>query len=195
MGDFFHTIGGKIAAAITGIFLLFSGAPHTATNTRPLTQTASAVVAVANTSGVAQTQPNPTASGAAATTVVNNYITQPVIERTVQTAASPTAGGYVTQNEFATKLNELSNKVGTIVYGNTYPVPATNYGSGGLQNIIALSNKIDSLSGTHLSNITVSGVSGLTISDLPTLNYLSSSGGTLSGDLTITGNFTVSGAQ
>ena len=49
----------------------------------------------------------------------------------------------------------------------------------------ALSQKIDQLSGTSLSNITVNGVSGLTDADIPdgitASNYLPLSGGTLSG--------------
>ena len=53
----------------------------------------------------------------------------------------------------------------------------------------ALSQKIDQLSGTSLSNITVNGVSGLTDADIPDTitasNYLPLSGGTLSGTTTL----------
>lgn len=60
----------------------------------------------------------------------------------------------------------------------------------------AQSQKIDNLSGTSLSNVTVSGVSGLTDADIPdTLtasNYLPLTGGTLTG--TITSKSTVSTA-
>lgn len=59
---------------------------------------------------------------------------------------------------------------------------------------IALSQRIDQLSGVTLSN-----VSGLTDADIPdgitVSNYLLLTGGTLAGDLTVTGNFTVAGAQ
>jgi hypothetical protein len=58
-------------------------------------------------------------------------------------------------------------------------LPAT----GGYTNNIALSHRIDQLSGTELSNITVSGVSGLTAADIPTditaSNYLPLAGGAL----------------
>lgn len=129
---------------------------------------------------------------------VNNYITQPVIERVVQGTPASLAG-YVTQAELLSQLANVKNSFGTQLYGTTYPAPPTNYASGGVFNSIALSNRIDNLSGTSLSNITVSGVSGLTDADIPdgitASNYLALAGGTLSGDLTLTGNLTVSGAQ
>jgi len=189
MVDLFHTIGGKIAAAIAGIFLLFSGT-HVATNSQPGTQTAAVVVATQEiTSTLSGATSTPTKSGVAATTtVVNNYITYPVIERTVQIATAPSGSGYVSERELTAKLNSLSDIFGKIIYGTTYPAPATNYGSGGVFNSIALSNKIDSLSGTHLSSITVSGVSGLTDADIPdgitASSYLALTGGTLSGNVT-----------
>src|SRR3989344_3591298 len=189
MVDLFHTIGGKIAAAIAGIFLLFSGT-HVATNSQPGTQTAAVVVATQEiTSTLSGATSTPTKSGVAATTtVVNNYITYPVIERTVQIATAPSGSGYVSERELTAKLNSLSDIFGKIIYGTTYPAPATNYGSGGVFNSIALSNKIDSLSGTHLSSITVSCVSGLTDADIPdgitASNYLALTGGTLSGNVT-----------
>src|SRR3989344_1349449 len=52
---------------------------------------------------------------------------------------------------------------------------------------VSLTNKIDSLSGTRLSNITVSGVTGLADSDIPATitasNYLPLSGGTMTGNI------------
>ncbi len=205
MGDFLHTIGGKIAAVVLGILLLFSGGAHTATNTQSSVQAAAAVVATTQdpfhlpadaTSAASST--GASSGGAATTTIVNNYITQPVIERTVQTTLPPT-GGFVTQADLANQLNALSNTFGKTIYGTTYPAPATNYGSGGVFNTISLMSKIDNLSGTNLSSITVNGVSGLTDADIPNgitaSNYLALSGGTLSGDLVLTGSLTVSGAQ
>lgn len=181
MSGFLHTIAGKIAAALAGVLLLFSGAAHTATNTQPIAQMAAAVVAtqeVGQTSSAIISTASTGSTSSPQATVVNNYITQPVIERTV---VAPTANGYVTQSAFQSAVDALTEKFGKIIYGTTYPAPATTYGSGGVFNSIALSNKIDSLSGTHLSSITVSGVSGLTASDIPALSYLSSVGGTVSG--------------
>ena len=63
---------------------------------------------------------------------------------------------------------------------------------------ISLTNKIDSLSGTSLTNITVSGVSGLTDSDIPNditaSNYLPLAGGTISGSLILSGQTTLTNA-
>ena len=54
-------------------------------------------------------------------------------------------------------------------------------------NAVSLTNKIDTLSGTRLSNITVSGVTGLADADIPDTitasNYLPLAGGTLTGNL------------
>ena len=41
----------------------------------------------------------------------------------------------------------------------------------------------------NLSNVTVNGVTGLTASDIPSLSYLPLSGGTIIGDLTVSGAF------
>ena len=60
---------------------------------------------------------------------------------------------------------------------------------------VSLTNRIDNLTGVSLSRITVSGVTGLTDSDIPdgitASNYLPLAGGTISGDLTISGNATL----
>src|SRR3989344_4609041 len=138
-------------------------------------------------------------------TVDSQYITQPVYsepvervtERIVQTNAA-SSDNYVTKTELSDKLTDLSNVFARTVYGSTYPAPATSYASGGIMSTVALMGRIDNLSGTSLSSITVSGVSGLTDADIPdgitASNYLTLTGGTLSGDLTLTGNLTVSGA-
>jgi hypothetical protein len=132
------------------------------------------------------------------TTVVNQYITQPVIERIMQTVAAP-SGGYVTQAELANQFSTLSNAFSETIYGTRYSTPATSYASGGVLNTISLMGKIDNLSGTKLSGITVSGVSGLTDADIPdgitASNYLPLIGGTLSGNVVLAGNLTVTGAQ
>ncbi|MBI2506991.1 MAG: helix-turn-helix domain-containing protein, partial [Candidatus Niyogibacteria bacterium] len=64
---------------------------------------------------------------------------------------------------------------------------------------IALTNRINQLSGVTISTATVSGVSGLTDADIPNditaTNYLPLSGGTLTGGLTISsGGATITGA-
>lgn len=68
-----------------------------------------------------------------------------------------------------------------------------------LQTTMAFMGRNEQLQGSHLTNVTASGISGLVDSDIPNnitaSNYLPLAGGTLSGNLEITGNFTVSGAQ
>ncbi|RJQ32668.1 hypothetical protein C4572_00760, partial [Candidatus Parcubacteria bacterium] len=64
-----------------------------------------------------------------------------------------------------------------------------------LYRVISLTNKIDQLSNVTISNATVSGITGLTDSDIPNditaSNYLPLSGGTISGDLTVAGSATL----
>ena len=90
-------------------------------------------------------------------------------------------------------LADLQNQINSLktqVFGVESPgwydagLPA----SGGYTNNIALTQRIDQLSGTKLSNVTVDGVSGLKTSEIPDLSgsYLSNSGGTLSGLLNFT---------
>ena len=112
-------------------------------------------------------------------------------------APSP-APSYITQDQLSSQLQQLSNSLRQFIYQNDSAagsLPST----GGYTNNIALSQKIDKLSGTSLSDITVSGISGITDADIPdsltASNYLPLAGGTLSGDLVLTGNLTVSGAQ
>ncbi len=184
MENFLTTIAGKIAALISGAALLFSGA-LAYNQAQPVAQTASVVAATVPSEPiqniVISSTPAP-ASSSATTTIVNQYITQPVIERTVQTVAAPTSG-YVTENELSQRLATLSDAFARTMLGTTYPAPATTYASGGVWNSIALMGKIDNLSGTNLSSITVDGVSGLTAADIPSLSYLPLSGGTLTGAL------------
>ncbi len=211
---YFHSLWSRVADTLSTLPLSIANAipGNTATFSRNAgsAQAASAALALAESAQSPQIVSTTTSLNlprqSATTTVVNgstlltvnNYITQPVIERTVQTVLPPSSG-YVTQAELANQLNALSNTFNKTMYGTTYPAPATSYASGGVFNAIALSNKIDNLSGTKLSSITVSGVSGLTDADIPdgitASNYLALTGGTLSGDLVLTGNLTVSGAQ
>ena len=90
MADFLQTIGAKIAAVISGVVLLLTGAvsgnihvPHSGSSE---SQAAGAAVAVAGTNQLAQTQPGAAGNATSqdATTTVVNYITQPVVERVVE---------------------------------------------------------------------------------------------------------------
>lgn len=124
-------------------------------------------------------------SGLATTTTNNNYITQPVVEHVVAT----TTDG-VSESELDTKLNQLENKLTSLIDnwtatgGGTAPASSVpnSIGAGGVWNAIAGTNKIDNLSGVTISNSTIDAAS---IPDLSG-SYLSVSGGTLSGPLYLT---------
>ena len=181
MENLLHTIAGKIAILFSSATLLFSGAlAHNPA--QPTTQAVSAIVAVVPTeqTQTVSTTSTPIASPNVTRTIVHQYLPAPATKSATPNVPTP-AIGYVTQEAFTTAINELADRFGRIISGSTYPAPATNWGSGGVWNTIAAMNKIDHLSGTSLSDITVDGVSGLTASDIPTLNYLSSTGGTVSG--------------
>jgi hypothetical protein len=98
-----------------------------------------------------------------------------------------TSDGVVTQSELQTAIEQASNALRQLIYANAGTVGQGQYSSGGYTNSIALSNRIDQLSGTKLSNITVNSVSGLTAADIPTnivaVNYLPLSGSTMTGPI------------
>ncbi len=196
-------IVGKIAVAITGIVLLFSGgAPYTA-NTLPPTQSASAILAVAEIDS-----PPPLELSVASSTstksqaaIINNYITQPITERIVQTVLSQNDSGYVTQSELASQLAILRNGLGTMFYGSSYTAPASTPDAG-IWGAIAMMGRIEKLKDTSLTTPTISSpnISGGSISGATVAGYFPLTGGTLTGvltgtNLTLTGDLTVSGAQ
>jgi hypothetical protein len=161
-----------VGAAFVSLFGF--GAPTTAA-VPPDSQPASAIIAFSEASELVDA-----ATTSATTTIVNQYITQPVIEREVL------ASNAVTREELDASLAALRADLLTIIANNlpkaynfsgpadTTPVSTTAF---------SYSQKIDQLSGTSLSNITVSGVTGLTDSDIPdsitASNYLPLSGGSL----------------
>ena len=88
-----------------------------------------------------------------------------------------TPSADISESELQSKLNAFASALQFQSYPNGTP------STGGAANNIALLQNIDNLTGTHLSNITVNGVSGLQPSDIPNLSasYLAVSGGTLTG--------------
>ena len=128
---------------------------------------------------------------AAPTTVVHTtYITQ-----TSQPDASLVSITTLTQTlaELKTELLARIASSPSIIFSGAAPSTPVSFAT------FAQSSKIDTLSGTALSNISVSGVAGLTDADIPNSitasNYLPLAGGTLTGDLTLTGTFIVTGTQ
>jgi hypothetical protein len=78
--------------------------------------------------------------------------------------------------QFQSQLTALASAVSAPASGLSAPITVQAF---------APSQRIN-----NLTNITVSGVSGLTASDIPSLGYLPITGGTISGNLTVSGAFT-----
>jgi hypothetical protein len=102
-----------------------------------------------------------------------------------------TIDGVVTQSQLQVAIEQASNALRQLIYANAGTVGQGQYSTGGYTNNLALSTKIDQLSGTTLTNVVVNGVSGLTAANIPDLSsqYLPLSGGTITGGLTVTGAF------
>ncbi len=100
------------------------------------------------------------------------------------TSLIPTSN-FVTQAQFNSGLAELGTSLLQLV-GRNYEAPLVSGPAAPLSvEAFAPSQAIDQLSGTTLNNVTVNGVSGLTASEIPALDYLSLSGGSLTGTLNV----------
>ena len=125
------------------------------------------------------------------------------MERTIERIVSgPTGSSGLSQSDLdsgissvRTELQNLNANLNNQI--NVLSARTSNQNSA-VYNAVSLTNKIDSLSGTKLTNVTVSGVSGLTDSDIPDTitasNYLLLTGGTITGSTTISGQTNLSNA-
>lgn len=172
-----------IVAAILSIFGGHQALSHPASNAAAAAASVvpSAIVATSSTSTASAT------STAASSTIVYQTINQPVIERIIDQQSASTG---VSESELGSKLNRLENKLTSLIYswtgaqgGDPASSVPNSIGAGGVWNAIAGTNKIDRLSGVTISNSTIDAAS------IPSLPYLSTSGGTVSGDLTVSGTF------
>jgi hypothetical protein len=177
-------------AAATSLPLLPE--PKDGTKWAEITPTPSLFALAQETAVAGQTTATPTSpdNGSSAQTIIN----QPVIERTIERVVEVPATGYVTHSQLLSEIAALKTSFGTQLYGPSYPAPPSTANDGGLLSVIGMMGRIDNLSGTNLTSITVNGVSGLTDADIPDSltanNYLPLTGGTLTGDLTMSGTLT-----
>jgi hypothetical protein len=187
MTDFLHTIGGQIVAAISGLVLLLTGAVSGNDISYSRSSEGQAPsVAVADPFHQTESSATTVSTSSPRATVVNNYITQPVVERIVNPG---TASDTVTHTELQVALNALRSQLsvtqssGSLTPSSPVPYSLFQRQTDSLFDSIAKTQRIDQLSGTDLSNITVNGVSGLTDADIPDSITVSASG--LSGVLSI----------
>ena len=145
------------------------------TNTAPAYVSANATPAAPSSANIAS----------ASTTIVYRTISEPIIERVVQAAPEPLSDAtFVTQSQYQTGLSALDDSLRKFIEANTFSSAASPPLGGGESNTIAAANAINNLSGVTITN------ANLTASEIPALDYLPLSGGTLSGDLIIGGNAT-----
>jgi hypothetical protein len=89
----------------------------------------------------------------ATTTIVNNYITQPIVQHTIETKTTQSG---VSEEELTAKLQALSDGVHSQLYGSGAAFGSSTLpASGGLFNEIALSNRINALSGVTITGDTI----------------------------------------
>ncbi|MBI5138909.1 MAG: tail fiber domain-containing protein [Candidatus Vogelbacteria bacterium] len=97
----------------------------------------------------------------------------------------------ISKTELETRLNQLDNKL-TSAINRVSGSPAGSYSAPSVQSVqnqVTLTNKIDQLTNVKLYNVTLSGISGLVINEIPDLTslYLSlTNGGIVSGTSTFT---------
>ena len=126
-------------------------------------------------SSTAATRPN-----SQPTTIIN----QPVIEHIIERAI-PFASSGITSSELDARLQELTGIFSTQLAG----IAAVNAAASNnfvTVPVFAQAGRIDNLANVTITNAIVHGVSGLTAADIPSLPYLSTSGGTLTGDVSLT---------
>ena len=115
--------------------------------------------------------------------------TAPIIERIVE--YEPLASdGSITQAELTAQLQQLSNSLtAKFTVPTTAPIPQSVAADGNNENPFAAVNAIN-----NLSNVTITNAN-LTASEIPSLDYLSLSGGSLAGNLLVNGSATTTGTS
>ncbi len=168
-----QSILATIIAAILSIFGGHQAVTHYASNA------AAAAAAFATTTQEAVTTTPPTAATHVAAAAPATTIAQ------VGTAVAPQLNvpDYVTHTELNAQLQGLQNSLQQFVSQTAAAPTVSGPGTPLAVEHFAPSQRIDNLANVTISNATVSGVSGLTAADIPSLSYLPLSGGTLTGTL------------
>lgn len=172
------SIGKGVIALAAAMLLAFAPSVQT----QPASQSASAIVA-----GAPLTQPSISVATATAQPAYPSSYSTSNPTKDEPTSSSAPRGSYITQDQLTAQLEQASNALRSLIYGQT-GAPSSTPASGGLFNIAALAQRIDQLANTRLSNVTVSGISGLTAADIPTdlvaSNYFALSGASVTGTST-----------
>ena len=103
----------------------------------------------------AQNSPDGSARSQASSTqpIVYQTVNQPVIERVIERQRVVTEGG-ITEATLGDRLNLLENKLRSLIFSQSSQQSAQ---TSAVYNAVALSQRIDNLSGTNISNPTITG--------------------------------------
>jgi hypothetical protein len=94
-------------------------------------------------------------------------------------APAANTSAFVTEDQFNTRLSALDNSLRQFIAATTFSASASPPIGGGAPNTIAAASNIGQLNGVTITN------ANLTASEIPALDYLSLSGGTLTGNLSV----------
>jgi hypothetical protein len=183
LSSFSATVGGYITAAINFFTGIFSGNEGTQPTPGASTPTPTPHIPDLSTSSSSSTSsskasPSSTSPATAPTKVIYRYLPP-----TTTPALVVTTNVGVSESELTQKLAALQSQINAVA-GQP---PLT---SAGILQSFALTNAAAGNStGATLNAVTVNGVRGLAASDIPSLAYLPIAGGTVSGNLTVTGAF------
>ena len=181
---------GRFASAIQG--LASAGSPHSSQSAPQASGVRAQAVSLATAIGSFHTIEEASSSITSSqpdAPIADASSAQPVIERI--TEYEPISiDGFVTQNELTSQLQAFSDTLAAKFNTTaTSSVPESVLGDGNPLVPYAAVSAID-----NLSNVTITNAN-LTASEIPGLDYLSLSGGTLSGNLELNGNATTTGVS
>ncbi len=157
-----------LAVGVTALFGMMFG---TGSQTAPaqIVESAPIVQLVQQTPEIASVGADAVAVPERTSTTPSEHVPVVASAPVVQWASPVSATSGVGEDELTQKLQGLESRLRGVIsqaIGSTAPV-YTPVASGGIWNSVAGTNRIDQLTGTVLTNVTVHGISGLTTADLP----------------------------